>query len=346
MAYEFFLGATSGEGFVSLLPDFQREEDRRIYALKGGPGCGKSTCIRRLAEALGGAEEVLLCSSDPDSLDGAVVPGAALLDATAPHVFEPVFPGCDGDYLELPSLLDQEGLAAQRPALYALKAAAGQHYARAWRLLKAAALLREDRRERLRAALLRDPECRLRPLLREIPRAEGPGRLRRRFLEGCTPKGHLCLWATVETHFPRVIALEDPCGLAEGLLQRLMQEGLERGQTVYGCYDPLEPRRLRHLLLPDCGLAFVSGPTPFSPARRVHLEGLLDREKLAGQRGLLRLKQRTEDGLLEDAVAEIAAAHGLHDRIEALYRPHLDLAALDSHCARLLERIRGDKALR
>lgn len=341
MAYTFFLGANSGEGFVSLLPDLQRESDRRLYALKGGPGCGKSTCIRRLAETMGGAEEVFLCSSDPDSLDGAVLPGAAVLDATAPHVFEPVFPGCDGDYLALPPLLDREGLSAQRPALYALKAAAGQHYARAYRLLKAAALLREDRRERMQAALKRQPECRARALLREIPKAEGPGRLRRRFLEGYTPKGHLCLWETVTEHISRVIALEDPCGLAEGLLERLLQAALERGQTVYGCYDPLEPKRLRHILLPDCGLAFVTGPVPFSPARRVHLEGLLEREKLAGQRGLLRLKQRTEAGLLEDAVAEIAAAHRLHDRMEDIYRPHLDLAALEGHCGRLSERIGG-----
>ena len=88
MACFFFLGANSKDGFVSLLPQFQRESPRRLYAIKGGPGCGKSTCIRRLSDALGGAEEYFLCSSDPDSLDGAALPGLALLDGTAPHVFE------------------------------------------------------------------------------------------------------------------------------------------------------------------------------------------------------------------------------------------------------------------
>ncbi|MBR4992088.1 MAG: hypothetical protein IKY86_03745, partial [Clostridia bacterium] len=102
MARFFFLGANSKDGFVSLLPQFRQESPRRLYAVKGGPGCGKSTCIRRLSETLGGAEEFFLCSSDPDSLDGAALSTVALLDGTAPHVFEPAFPGCDGDYLPLP----------------------------------------------------------------------------------------------------------------------------------------------------------------------------------------------------------------------------------------------------
>ena len=250
MARFFFLNANSKDGFVSLLPHFQRESPRRLYAVKGGPGCGKSTCIRRLSDRLGGAEEYFLCSSDPDSLDGAVLPGIALLDGTAPHVFDPAFPGCDGDYLFLPPLLDGDDLAAQAPALYALKAAAAAHYAQAYRLLKAAALLREDRRERAAVLLTRQPIGRKEALLREIPKGSGTGILRRRFLEGVTPKGYLCLWDTVQDSCRRVIALRDSYGLSASLLEGLLEGALARGQEVYAGYDPGEPQRLRHLLLP------------------------------------------------------------------------------------------------
>ena len=94
MAMAFFLGANSCEGFMSLYPQLQKEAPRRLYVIKGGPGCGKATCIRALTEALGGAEEVFHCSADPDSLDGAVAADRVILDGTAPHVFEPTFPGC------------------------------------------------------------------------------------------------------------------------------------------------------------------------------------------------------------------------------------------------------------
>ena len=140
MALRFFLGANSKEGFVSLFPRLKAEESRRIFCIKSGPGCGKSTCMAHLAAALGGAKEEFLCSSDPGSLDGVLLPGLAILDGTAPHVFEPDFPGCDGDYLTLPAFLDPAGLESRRPELLALKAASRQHYARAYRLIAAAAL--------------------------------------------------------------------------------------------------------------------------------------------------------------------------------------------------------------
>lgn len=342
MARFFFLNANSKDGFVSLLPHFQRESPRRLYAIKGGPGCGKSTCIRRLSDRLGGAEEYFLCSSDPDSLDGAVLPDIALLDGTAPHVFDPAFPGCDGDYLFLPPLLDGEDLAAQAPALYALKAAAAAHYAQAYRLLKAAALLREDRRERAAVLLTRQPIGRKEALLREIPKGSGTGTLRRRFLDGVTPKGCLCLWDTVRDSCRRVIALRDSYGLSSPLMEGLLEGALARGQEVYACYDPVEPQRLRHLLLPGCDLAFVthgSRALPFSPARTVHIDAMLDPERLAKERPLLRLKGHTEASLLADGVSEVAAAHTLHDHMEAIYKPHIDLAAMDAHYAQLLSRI-------
>ncbi len=339
MAYAFFAAANTKDGFVSLFPTLPGE-GRRLYALKGGPGCGKSTLLARLADRLGGADEVLYCSSDPDSLDGALLPGLALVDGTAPHVQDPNLPGCDGEYLPLPPLKDTPALAQKAPALYALQSAVKAHYADAYRHLRAAAAVRESRRESLRALLTRDPLTRLPALLREIPRASGAGQLRQRFLDGITPQGQLCLWQTA-AQFDRVIALEDNCGLCAPLLDGLLKGALERGQLVYGCYDPLEPRRLRHLLLPQCSLAFVTRrqELPFAPARTVHPLAALDREGLRLARPHLRRKERLEEELLADGVSAIAAAHRLHDQMEDVYRPHLDTDALDQWVEVLLGRM-------
>lgn len=343
MALRFFLGANSKDGFVSLFPRLQQEAPRRLYVVKSGPGCGKSTCISRLSEALGGAEELIFCSSDPDSLDGAVLQDAAILDGTAPHVFEPSFPGCDGDYLPLPAFLDRQGLEAQAPALYALRAASRRHYDQAYRLIRAAALMRRERRETVSVLLARDPAARASGLVRrELPRLPGPGSLRVRFLDGVTPKGCLCLWDTVTAAASRVIALKDSFGLAHPLLERLRDGALERGLRVYACLDPVEPERILHLLLPDADLAFVTdgGALPFTPTRTIRLDAMVPAERLRPLRGRLRLLRRMEGALLEDAVSQIAAAHALHDRMEDIYRPHIDLDAMEDHYRQLLERIR------
>lgn len=88
---EYFLGANSSAGFFSLYDQLiDPETAARIYILKGGPGCGKSTLMSMVAKELeraGERVEYILCSGDPGSLDGVVAPGlgVAIVDGTAPH---------------------------------------------------------------------------------------------------------------------------------------------------------------------------------------------------------------------------------------------------------------------
>ena len=88
---QYFLGANAPSGFYSLYPELlPPEQARAIYILKGGPGCGKSTLMRRVgaqAEEAGLETEYILCSGDPASLDALVLPqlSVALVDGTAPQ---------------------------------------------------------------------------------------------------------------------------------------------------------------------------------------------------------------------------------------------------------------------
>ena len=93
---QYFLGANSPQGFYSLYDQLiDPDRARAVYILKGGPGCGKSTLMSRVAlqaEEQGHAVEHILCSGDPNSLDGVVLPdlGVALVDGTAPHAAAPL----------------------------------------------------------------------------------------------------------------------------------------------------------------------------------------------------------------------------------------------------------------
>ena len=94
-ATHFFLGANSGRGFQSLFDRFCAPEAHYdLLVLKGGPGVGKSTMMRRIGAAMedrGEQVEYLYCSGDPKSLDGVHIPRirTAIVDGTAPHVIEP-----------------------------------------------------------------------------------------------------------------------------------------------------------------------------------------------------------------------------------------------------------------
>lgn len=87
----YFLGANSPQGFYSLYDQLiDPAQARAVYILKGGPGCGKSSLMRRVAaraEEAGCEVEYIHCSGDPDSLDAVVFPAlrTAIVDGTAPH---------------------------------------------------------------------------------------------------------------------------------------------------------------------------------------------------------------------------------------------------------------------
>ena len=114
---DFFLGTTTPAGFKGYFEPLRREPGMQMYLIKSGPGCGKSTLMKRLAvkaEQKGEPIQRIHCASDPDSLDGVIFldKRAAIVDATAPHVMEPDAPGAEEQVVSLYHTLDADALHA------------------------------------------------------------------------------------------------------------------------------------------------------------------------------------------------------------------------------------------
>ena len=113
----FFLGSNSPQGFVSRFDQISCNDPQwHTFIIKGGPGCGKSSMMRKIAEALepfSPDTQFIACSADPDSLDAVIFPKLkfSISDGTAPHLLEPKYPGLSdtlvslGDYLSTEKLL-------------------------------------------------------------------------------------------------------------------------------------------------------------------------------------------------------------------------------------------------
>ena len=251
---QYFLGANSPQGFYSLYDQLLPPETANaIYIIKGGPGCGKSTLMRQVAAQAaqaGETAEYILCSGDPDSLDGVVLPRlkAALVDGTAPHVIEPKYPGVVEQYVNLGVCYDREGLQAVREELQGCMRGYKEHYQRAYRCLGAAAEIREDVRDTL---MTEELEAKLAKRARGIlsrelkPRKTGEaGAVKQRFLGAVTHKGVLTLYDTASAQCTRIYELSDRYGLAHPLLARLLSGAVLGGYDVVACPDPMAPERL------------------------------------------------------------------------------------------------------
>lgn len=95
---ERFFGASTPSGSVNYIGNLTEELSAR-YFIKGRPGTGKSTFLKKIAdraEKRGYDTEVYYCSFDKSSLDMVIVPelSFAVFDSTAPHE---LFPECERD---------------------------------------------------------------------------------------------------------------------------------------------------------------------------------------------------------------------------------------------------------
>lgn len=93
---ERFFGASTPNGAMHYIENLTAGIAKR-YFLKGRPGTGKSTLLRKLAAASAGRgldTEIYSCAFDSNSLDMLVWPelGRCIFDSTAPHLCEPSGP--------------------------------------------------------------------------------------------------------------------------------------------------------------------------------------------------------------------------------------------------------------
>ena len=343
----YFLGANTPQGFVSEYDAlFHDPRIRRLLILKGSPGCGKSTLMKAVAaraEALGHTAERILCSSDPDSLDGVVVPalGFAVADGTAPHVLEPPLCGLDAEYLDLGRFVDPAGLRAREAELRDAKRKNAELYVPVYGLLRAAGAVTDTLYALAAPYLTKDVLTLALQQLAQTPvRTAGRrGQALRRFLTGVTPKGALALAPECRTLW----ALEDGCGLGRALLTRLQGLWLRGGFDVIAVCSVTEPGSLAGLLVPELSLGYLRCEPLFGLGQqaslRLELDSVLADAATEVELERLAFLQRQQAVLTRRAVSCLREAKLEHDRMEAIYRDAVDFAGVSEETERVVKRM-------
>lgn len=138
----YFVGNNTAHGFYG---NYQRElaAVSRSVLLKGGPGTGKSSLLKRVAaeaKSRGMDYELWYCSGDPDSLDGVYVKDldSAVTDATAPHASGADLPKMKDYIFDLAANLSAAKLAPHRDEIDELLSCKKAHFMRAYQHLNTA----------------------------------------------------------------------------------------------------------------------------------------------------------------------------------------------------------------
>ena len=319
MTQRYFLGANSERGFYSLYDGFPPSACAFLHIIKGGPGTGKSSFMRAIgqkAEQLGQEVHYVLCSGDPDSLDGVYLPELkqAWVDGTAPHVLEPRFFEADSDYVNLGSFCRGPIRGDDARRIRELVRDNKRLYRDAYRFLGAAASLLPDVEPGSTLELQQ-----LRELLGQSAagKTDGQNAQQLRFLHAISCQGELWLTDELLALCPRLIRVSG------GALSELQSEAAIR------CPSPLSPERSDALLFPEAGLALIDRSWPVTVELDLRLCAPPNAEELA--------TRRTAHDLLDRAVTQLRRAKSLHDELESIYQGYMDFPSLSAYVQETLK---------
>ncbi|MBQ8254688.1 MAG: hypothetical protein IJY94_04210 [Clostridia bacterium] len=323
---KFFIGANTSRGFINYGDDIFADL-KKLYVIKGGPGTGKSTFMKRFAakaEEKGYETVYYYCSSDPDSLDGIVIPklGIGVTDGTAPHVFEARFPGAKEEYLNLGEFWNGDFLALCRDRIETLSARKSKCFSSAYKYLSVAETVRNEREGVLSSCYEND---KAQKAISRLMRSVGTGKgysLAPRQIGAFSMNGEVA-FDTYRAECDKIICVKDKRGISPFIFDEIIKNAQEQKLLTYASYDCL--CRINAVMFPEKGVAVLVG----DGEKVINTERFIKTEKLCEVRKKLRFLSALEAELKDCAQGELLMAKECHFALEDIYREAMDFRSLE-----------------
>ncbi|MBR7132788.1 MAG: hypothetical protein IKD04_04590 [Clostridia bacterium] len=351
---KYFLAANSCEGFLSCFSDsYSKEKGWKAYIIKGGPGTGKSSFMKYLAAAADKRDIKCLlcpCSSDPNSLDAVIFPEkkAVILDGTAPHTVDPVYPGVCEQILNFGTFWHEEAFSASGEEIISLTDRNKALHKAASRYMQAAGQLMTDNlknaaacTDKIKAERFAVGLCR-----KMIPKTAAKPSEQVRFLCGITPKGVVSYAETALKETEKTVIIEDEYGAAANIIMRKIREwALDGGYSIITVKNAFLPSKLiDHIIIPELSLSFVREYDYqhfSSDSRRIHARRFMSAKQLSRSRERMKFNKKAIRQLLLSAVTVLSQAKKVHDELEKHYISAMDFEALTAFAKDFSERLFG-----
>ncbi len=308
-----FPGGNTPRGFHSFYA-LGLQNMEKIFILKGGPGTGKSTLIRKIGLEMadrGYHVEFWQCSSDNDSLDGVIIPHlkTAVVDGTAPHVVDPKYPGAYQNLAKAKKVYDQ------------------------WKSINGEAVDFNKVNQKTEN------------LIQEIFSIHTP-LVRHLFAGAISPDGIVNFISNITEDCKTRYILKGHPGTGKSfLIKKIVEGAVERGyQTdVYHC--ALDPDSIDMVVISQLGIAVLDGSMPHveEPERPgdkiIDMLDCLDLEEVNKKSDHLTELQAEYHRWLNKAIAKIAEAKKLHDGLEVFYIKAMDFDAVNETRKQIFNKI-------
>lgn len=333
---EFFAGVNTEKGFLGF-PDGYFSTLSRLYIIKGTAGSGKSTLMKRIAdrcEQMGLSVHRVRCSSDPESLDGVILPekNAGIADGTAPHVLEPSIPVAKEILVDAGRYIDEKKLDADGIIYHSHRKK--EHYSRAYSYISCAVEASRAASDIAARALEKEKLLSFaeRFYKKHLSCAE-TGKTHTRISAAFTGKGLLVANAFPEAE--KVFTLRGGRGTEYILPQMLYEIGRSDGAEMYISPDATDSRRINGIFFPSRKVYVTV--LPDERGTDINMTRFFLPEKYVGIKPDLKEGREVMKNAYELAQKQLLKAAQHHRELEDRYVFAMDFEPLEQEYKRILK---------
>lgn len=347
----FFPGGNTSRGFYSYY-DFIIEKDaNRIFIIKGGPGVGKSSIMKDIAEEMLNRDydvEYHHCSSDNNSIDGIVIPklNVAMIDGTAPHVVDPRNPGAVDEIINLGDYWDVEKIESHKKEILETNKEVGKLFSRAYKYFASARSVYEDMEEKFSEAMdfgkvnEATSKC-IKEIFKKVSVSKTVGKARHLFGSAYTPNGWIDFTDAILGDAKKVYSIKGDYGTGKStLLKKVYEEAIVRGLNVEVLHTPLIPEKIETIFLKSLNVGLtVSDMFKDKNHQIINLNNYLDSAVIGKHEAMLEEDKKIMDLLIKTGLSNLTKAKKTHDIMEGYYISNMKFTEMDKVKEKIIERI-------
>ncbi len=341
---KYFAAANGFNGFRSYFKSiFDPSEYTRIYILKGGPGTGKSTLMKKITTSFAGLGldfDNIFCSSDPKSLDGVIIQNKkikiALIDGTAPHECDAKYPGAVDEIINLGVAFDKKMLTSYRDRIIELNNLKGQHYASAYANLKFAGISSSQRNEIYENAVFISGEEVANRIFNDIETLKRGRITKNKLLSSFGKDGYCRLNSNLSNDLNKTVVSKESekCFL---LLREIYKYITSSGIEADVYTSPFSDDIIEQIYLPEYKRNVVFNDVLI----RDLCDKAFDNTLLNKYDNIIEMHTSRIESALSFAQEEFSKASAAHFALESIYTPAMNFAKIDNITNNIIEEIKS-----
>lgn len=348
----FFLGSSGPSGFRTDFSKIINKPGYYTYILKGGPGTGKSTLMKKIASECGEECDLYYCSSDIRSLDAIVMNDSKIIviDGTSPHTFDPSLPGISQEIVNLGQFWNRDKLLPHKDTIRFCFNENAAYHKRARRYISALSSLTEGLYSLGETALIKDKLiAHVEKIIAGLSfenREKALSESEFRQLSAFTSYGYITRELPEDYS---VCLLEDDLFAASDLLLKIISEkAAENGYSVYiSRCCAFDSTVYEHLIIPELKTAFMSSGFFCEYENKnginINLKRFYNKKILSEKKNYISFNRKAVTEIKKAVSETIDTALSVHNELEKYYIDSLDTKSLNEFSETFLDNIKTEK---